>query len=494
MSLKGENVNRILSFDLDPLQERAGWPTITRKKRRYTTPQAYCQNRINPKNIFQERSLNMLVKSVKRRSLKLLLVVGLIFALASFASIAAAQEEQPEEQQTTAQAGVAEEAARRNFVSVEQRQEERQRQFDYSQRCEDSHFIILGGESLGHITSNCGIPLDWILAVNPQIGNPDLVFAGEAVRLPPADADPRTMPFLTSEQHQYLADAGFQTEFVAEGEEPDAEPAAVEVIIPDTGTDEFAQEARSRMFASESQRREARQMQFDYDWRCEQGQFVVLGGESLGHIARNCGVPLDFLLAANPQIGYPDLVFAGELVNMPDTDADPRTMTLTAQQLQYLADRFGIAIAQVEVSDPVIPETGSAEFAQETVARRMASDAQIRQAQAQRFDYAQRCEQGEFVILRGETLGHITANCGIPLDWILAVNRHISYPDLVFAGELVTLPDPDTDPATLPFLTEAQLNYLQQTGLAGEPIEAEEVDDTNDNNDVEEEETEEEDS
>jgi hypothetical protein len=437
----------------------------------------------------------MLIKSVKRRSLKLLLVVGLIFALASFASIAAAQEEQPEEQQTTAQAGVAEEAARRNFVSVEQRQEERQRQFDYSQRCEDSHFIILGGESLGHITSNCGIPLDWILAVNPQIGNPDLVFAGEAVRLPPADADPRTMPFLTSEQHQYLADAGFQTEFVAEGEEPDAEPAAVEVIIPDTGTDEFAQEARSRMFASESQRREARQMQFDYDWRCEQGQFVILGGESLGHIARNCGVPLDFLLAANPQIGYPDLVFSGELVNVPDSDVDPSTLPLlTSQQAQYLSDRFGIAMAEGEIADPVIPETGSTEFAQEAGARRLASDAQIRQAEAQRFDYAKRCEQGEFVILRGETLGHITANCGIPLDWILAVNRHISYPDLVFADELVTLPDPDTDPATLPFLTEAQLDYLQQTGLAGEPIEAEEVDDNDNNNDVEDEETEENDS
>jgi N-acetylmuramoyl-L-alanine amidase len=428
----------------------------------------------------------MLIESVKLRSLKLLLIIGLIFALASFASIAAAQEEQPE---------VAEEAANRNFVSLEQRQEEQQRQFDYSQRCEDSHFIILGGESLGHITSNCDIPLDWILAVNPQIGNPDLVFAGEAVRLPPADADPRTMPFLTSEQHQYLADTGFQTAFVAEGEEPDAEPAAVEVIIPDTGSDEFTQEARQRMFASDSQRREARQMQFDYDWRCEQDQFVILGGESLGHIARNCGVPLDYILAVNPQIGYPDLVFSGELVNVPDADIDPSTMPLlTSQQAQYLSDRFGIAMAEGEIADPVIPETGSTEFAQEAGARRLASDAQIRQAEAQRFDYAQRCEQGEFVILRGETLGHITANCGIPLDWILAVNRHISYPDLVFAGELVTLPDPDTDPATLPFLTESQLDYLQQTGLAGEPIEAEEVEEVDDNNDVEDEETEENDS
>jgi hypothetical protein len=428
----------------------------------------------------------MLFESVKPRTLKLLLIIGLIFALASFASTAAAQEEQPE---------VAEEAANRNFVSLEQRQEERQRQFDYSQRCEDSHFIILGGESLGHITSNCGIPLDWILAVNPQIGNPDLVFAGESVRLPPADADPRTMPFLTSEQHQYLADTGFQTAFVAEGEEPDAESAAVEVIIPDTGTDEFTQEARSRMFASDTHRREARQMQFDYDWRCEQDQFVILGGESLGHIARNCSVPLDYILAVNPQIGYPDLVFSGELVNIPDADVDPSTMPLlTSQQAQYLSDRFGIAIAEGEIADPVIPETGSTEFAQEAGARRLASDAQIRNAEAQRFDYDWRCKQDQFVMLRGETLGHITANCGIPLDWILAVNRHISFPDLVFAGELVTLPDPDTDPATLPFLTESQLDYLQQTGLAGEPIEAEEVDDNDDNNDVEDEETEENDS
>jgi hypothetical protein len=295
-----------------------------------------------------------------------------------------------------------------------------------------------------------------------------------------------------------LALASFTSIAAAQEEQPEEQQTnaqtAVDVTIPDTGTDEFAQEANARMMATTAERQQARQMQHDYDWRCGQGQFVVLGGESLGHIARNCGVPLDFLLAANPQIGFPDLVFAGELVNMPNTDADPRSMTLTAQQAQYLADRFGIAIAQAEVSDPVIPETGSAEFAQETVARRLASEGQIQRAEAQRFDYAQRCEQGEFVILRGESLGHITANCGIPLDWILAVNRHISFPDLVFAGELVTLPDPDTDPATLPLLTEPQLNYLQQTGLAGEPIEAEEVDDTDNDNDVEDEETEENDS
>ncbi len=441
----------------------------------------------------------MEIQTIRRHSIKLLFIVGLIIALASFVSIAAAQEEEPEQQQTEVQEGVAQEAARRNFASQGELERERQRQLDYEARCAQGQFILLGGETLGHITINCGIPLDWILAVNPQIGNPDLVFAGEVVGLPAADADATTLPVLTREQADYLAQAGFVTEFVAETEEPveteeptdvedpDAEPAAVDVTIPDTGTEEFAQEARARMMATEAQRQQARQMRDNFEFRCEQGQFVVLGGESLGHIARNCGVPLDFLLAANPQISFPDLVFAGELVNMPDPDVDPATMPmLTSQQLQYLSDRFGIAIAEVEVGEAVIPETGTAEFAEEAIARRMATRGQIQSAEAQRHDFAQRCSQDEFVVLGGETLGHITRNCGIPLDWILAVNPQISFPDLVFAGELVNLPDPDADPATLPFLTQAQLDYLQQTGLVGEPVETE-VDDVDDENDLDDE-------
>jgi hypothetical protein len=276
--------------------------------------------------------------------------------------------------------------------------------------------------------------------------------------------------------------------FVSIAVAQEQEPATVDVTIPDTGTEEFAQEANARMMATMAQRQEARQMRFDFDARCEQGQFVVLGGESLGHIARNCDIPLDWILAANPQINVPDLVFAGELVNLPDPDADPETFRLTSEQAQYLSDRFSVAVA--ETGDVVIPETGSAEFAQETAARRLASQDQIQRAQDQRLNYAERCEQSEFVILPGETLGHITANCGIPLDWILAVNRHISFPDLVFAGELINLPPADADPATLPVLTQAQLDYLQQTGLAGEPVETEDVNDVDDQNDQEEEDTE----
>lgn len=45
--------------------------------------------------------------------------------------------------------------------------------------------------------------------------------------------------------------------------------------------------------------------------------YVVQWGEELGDIAARMGIPLEALLAANPQVGYPGAVYAGQVLNLP---------------------------------------------------------------------------------------------------------------------------------------------------------------------------------
>ncbi len=47
------------------------------------------------------------------------------------------------------------------------------------------------------------------------------------------------------------------------------------------------------------------------------GTYVVQWGDTLGEIAARNGVPLNTLLAANPQIWNPSLVFPGQVINLP---------------------------------------------------------------------------------------------------------------------------------------------------------------------------------
>jgi hypothetical protein len=284
----------------------------------------------------------------KRKPLKVIAIIAVLAALMSVSVLAYAQENDQPEAQTDADAFF-----QRNIASLEQRQMARERdltQFDdpevRERWCQDD-WIILGGESLGHIVVNCGIPLANILAENPQIDNPDLVFVGEIVRLPdeirPVD---ETHSRLTASQQEYLLALTPQ-----EGE-----------IIPGTGIEVGQVNLEERRFASAEQRQFAEQRdlsQFDdpevRDRWC-QDDWIVRSGESLAHIVVFCGIPIDVLLAHNPQIGHGDLVFAGEIITMPPDPEAEIQPELTQEQLEYLEENFTLDPSELE--SPVDDDEG----------------------------------------------------------------------------------------------------------------------------------------
>jgi hypothetical protein len=233
----------------------------------------------------------------------------------------------------------------------------------------------------------------------------------------------------------------FSLTSIAMAQEEDAQPAQVT-------------EWETRVFATMDQRQADRNVPFAQ--RCEADEWIMRGGESLGMIVINCNVSLASILFANPQISNPDQVWVGEAVNIPDEDVfiDDLAVALTPPQHEYM-----MALAQ-RFEEQIVPVTGLEEAAIQAQRRTMATPTERQQARQMTFE--QRCAQDSWVFLPGETLGHLTTICGFPLDVVLAHNHQVGNPNLVFAGERISIPaDPFAPWFEQPMLTAEQLEHLQ---------------------------------
>ncbi|HEU4320616.1 MAG TPA: LysM peptidoglycan-binding domain-containing protein [Acidimicrobiia bacterium] len=105
-------------------------------------------------------------------------------------------------------------------------------------------YVVQKGDSMAKIASTFGIPLQTLIAANPQISNPDLIRRGQVIHIP--------------------------------GQIPE---------IPSSTT--------------------------------AASTYVVQKGDSMAKIASTFGIPLQTLIAANPQIPDPDLIRRGQVINIP---------------------------------------------------------------------------------------------------------------------------------------------------------------------------------
>lgn len=114
-------------------------------------------------------------------------------------------------------------------------------------------YYIQQNDTLRQIAARCGMSLEALLAANPQIYNPEFIEEGQVILIP-----------------SVMRSSGA----------PVAPPTG---IIPNTG----------------------------------QGLYTVQEGDSLSTIAARSGLTLAQLLAANPQIANPNVIYAGQQIALP---------------------------------------------------------------------------------------------------------------------------------------------------------------------------------
>lgn len=139
-------------------------------------------------------------------------------------------------------------------------------------------YTVVAGDSLFLIAQRFGVSLEALIAANPQIANPDLIFPGQVICVPLPTAPP--MP-----------------------------------PVP----------------------------------QCPGATYTVVQGDTLFQIARRFGVSPEALLAVNPQITNPDLIFPGQVICLPVTGEFPCPTGLTymvapGDTLFGIAQRFGVSV------------------------------------------------------------------------------------------------------------------------------------------------------
>lgn len=84
------------------------------------------------------------------------------------------------------------------------------------------------------------------------------------------------------------------------------------------------------------------------------GSYAVRQGDTLSGIAQRHGVSLATLIAANPQIRNPDLIFAGQQIKLPGSGGSATHTVRSGDTLSGIAQRNGVSLAALIAANPQI--------------------------------------------------------------------------------------------------------------------------------------------
>ncbi|KAE8451113.1 hypothetical protein EG329_004785 [Mollisiaceae sp. DMI_Dod_QoI] len=146
--------------------------------------------------------------------------------------------------------------------------------------------IVVAGDTLASIADAAGVSLAALEALNPQITDPNFIFPGQVINIPSSGTTVPTNPGTPN-------------------------------VPTSTAT------------------------------------YRVQAGNTLTTIAAQFGVSLATLEAANPQITNPDLIFPGQVIRIPSTNVFTYSVA-SGNTLGGIAVTFGISLAALEAANPQI--------------------------------------------------------------------------------------------------------------------------------------------
>jgi tyrosinase len=204
--------------------------------------------------------------------------------------------------------------------------------------CGDT-YVVKAGDTMRKIAQACGISLQTLIAANPEIRDPNLIYPGQVLRTRAGVVIPPT---------------GGQTYIVQRGD-------TLRIIANRFGTTVDA------ILRLNPQITNANLIHVGQVIKLPEGviipptgdqTYVVQRGDTLRIIANRFGTTVTAILQLNPQIVNPNLIYPGQVIRIragaPPTDGFQSYIVVRGDTLRIIASRFGTTVQALIALNPQI--------------------------------------------------------------------------------------------------------------------------------------------
>lgn len=165
---------------------------------------------------------------------------------------------------------------------------------------------------------------------------------------------------------------------------------------------------------------------------------TVVSGDTLRKIADRCGTNVAALRLANPEIGWGNLIYPGQVLLLPGTILGTDGgyliyIVVRGDTLKGLAVRFGSTVDSIVASNPSITNANLIYEGQRltiyvtTPGNPPPSNPPPASGQT-------------YYAIKGDTLRKIAAKFNTTVDALLKVNPRITNPNVIYVGQAITIP------------------------------------------------------
>ena len=285
-------------------------------------------------------------------------------------------------------------------------------------------YTVVSGDTMFLIAQRFGVTLNALIAANPHITDPNVIFPGDVLCVPGEVREPVSCP------------VGFESLYIVQ-------PGDTMFSIA-----QMFGVSLAALIAANPQITDPAVL-FPGDVLCVpgrepvscpvgfMGRYTVQPGDTMFSIAQMFGVSLADLIAANPQITDPDVLFPGDVLCVPGEPRKPVTCPVgfegryTVQPgdtLFSIAQMFGVSLRELEEANPQITDPNIL-FPGDVlcVPTRVPVTCPV--------GFKER-----YTVQSGDTMFSIAKRFGVSLDALIAANPQIPDPDVLIPGDILCVP------------------------------------------------------
>jgi lysozyme len=168
--------------------------------------------------------------------------------------------------------------------------------------------------------------------------------------------------------------------------------------------------------------------------------YTVKAGDTMSGIASKFGVSLDALLKANPQVTNPNVIYAGQVLRVPDKSSggggpapdpkpEPQKYTVKSNDtLSGIAKRFGVSLSDLLAANPQIKNPN------------IIYPGQVLTIPGKGTVSAPAPQPKKYTVKSGDTLSGIAKKNNVTLDALRKANPQIKNPNVIYPGQVLVIP------------------------------------------------------